>query len=74
MIIGIQAALTKLKAFVDSFTRADDGATLKASGTKNWQNIRGLGAYQATGHQQQHLHRRILWLQLKQERLVPPQE
>ena len=41
MIIGIQAALTKLKAFVDSFTRADDGATLKASGTKNWQNIRG---------------------------------
>ena len=26
MIIGIQAALTKLKAFVDSFTRADDGA------------------------------------------------
>ena len=41
MIIGIQAALTKLKAFVDSFTRANDGATLKASGTKNWQNIRG---------------------------------
>ena len=41
MIIGIQAALTKLKAFVDSFTRANDGATLKASGTKNWPNIRG---------------------------------
>ena len=41
MIIGIQAALTKLKAFVDSFTRADNGATLQAAGTKSWQNTRG---------------------------------
>ena len=41
MIIGIQAVLLKLKAFTDSFTRSNDANTLKAAGTKNWQNTRG---------------------------------
>ena len=41
MIIGVQAVLLKLKAFTDSFTRSNDANTLKAAGTKNWQNTRG---------------------------------
>jgi len=41
MIIGITAVLTKLKAFVDAFTRANNAATLQGSGTKSWQNTKG---------------------------------
>jgi hypothetical protein len=44
MIIGIQAALTKLKAFTDSFTRTDNPSTLQGSGTKSWFNTRGTWA------------------------------
>ncbi len=44
MIIGIQAALTKLKAFTDNFTRADNPSTLQAAGTKSWLNTRGTWA------------------------------
>ena len=44
MIIGIQAALLKLKAFTDSFTRADNPSTLQGSGTKSWFNTRGTWA------------------------------
>jgi len=41
MIIGILAALTKLKAFIDNFNRADNPSTLQAAGTKSWKNTRG---------------------------------
>lgn len=44
MILGIQAALTKLKAFTDSFTRTDNPSTLQGSGTKSWLNTRGTWA------------------------------
>ena len=41
MIIGLISVVTKLKAFIDSFTRADSAATLVGTGTKSWQNTRG---------------------------------
>lgn len=44
MILGIQAALTKLKAFTDSFTRTDNPSTLQGTGTKSWKNTRGTWA------------------------------
>ena len=44
MILGIQAALIKLKAFTDSFTRTDNPSTLQGTGTKSWKNTRGTWA------------------------------
>lgn len=43
MIIGVQSVLTKLKAFVDSFTRGDNASSLAGatSPTSRWQAIRG---------------------------------
>lgn len=43
MIIGIQAVLTRLKAFVDSFTRADSASILagSTSPSNKWKTIRG---------------------------------
>jgi len=42
MIPGIvQSGLTAIRAFVDNFTRSDNGSTLTGSGSKTWNNIRG---------------------------------
>lgn len=43
MIIGIQAVLTKLKAFIDNFNRADNANTLAGSSgaSTKWINYRG---------------------------------
>lgn len=43
MIIGIQAVITRLKAFIDSFTRADNASNLSGSSspTNKWITFRG---------------------------------